>query len=927
MSQALSSFPLSKPLQRALARVRGDAAPDARRRAFMLGVPAGLAIASPAALLGCGGDGGGGGGDDAAEEAAVQARLQSLNNSLGGAQRTLLPLKVQLPAGAKPTLAGATLMTAFNQSEVSAADGTCGAAILEGGAQLACLVDAAGELLLMGFVETGGTDRLNERTTAEALILLASDVSQHTPALQLALRKTLATHAVVAPVAAAVTAALARGPLSENDPALVGAVNSALDQLRPSRTGPAAARPGTVRTQSLRVWSSAGGDTEATAQSGVWLRATADYNTFEVVNRFRRRAHVWVDRLQYKTSDGAAFESPQALKDFPLDGTTALSFNSLVVTVADFYASLAQDLGFIEFYENDPDVWTPVASAPLALPVAPADKDPSSSIYTVRVVGPGTGAGDQPLSAAEEGKLSEILLTTWIEDIVTPFIQNIVAPWLTDFIVTNGGERFAAVSKELTAWMISDVSSSAAGRQFFPNTWAALRDGDLVGAASSIGFEFLNSSAFQVLLHRSFSALAWANPDWKNALRDATGKPISVNQFLEGGKARGDVVKAFSSAMTKLARVINVIKSAATVGDFGAMAKDWRASSKLELMFVEATRAKLTLTPNPLEVALNDSNPAPVTAKLEGLDAGIPAADVFVEWSCTGRWGYLIRVGGNNEVNEFTAPLSAPAHNYFRSGGGQTDPNTPDVITAVAVYRNPTTAAREEIGRASVTVRFRKEFTLAFNFAPGTEVPTDTPLPVTCFVKEKLPAGASVAWTWQHAGVGSLAAVPADNVPSDSAATLNTGANEGTATLTVTARISLPATTTLPARTVDTDPVALPLTVKKGLRTITFEAQGGAFACTDTRACGVGFYGAYLVPVMAKATNYTAVFTGFGYGPCNRSVSWTAPKGDGGGCNFPISYHPHNSQGPTNTWAVWLGFSDTWNPGGGKCTVTITLAP
>jgi hypothetical protein len=184
-----------------------------------------------------------------------------------------------------------------------------------------------------------------------------------------------------------------------------------------------------------------------------------------------------------------------------------------------------------------------------------------------------------------------------------------------------------------------------------------------------------------------------------------------------------------------------------------------------------------------------------------------------------------------------------------------------------------------------------------------------------------------VAWSWSHAGPGALTPLPPDDVPSDTAARLDTGETEGTATLTVTAEITVPATLTLPARVVPTDPVALPLKVKKGLRTITFEAQGGAFACTDPRACGVSHYGAYLVPVMPKATNYTAVFSGFGYAGCNRSVSWTGPVGDGGDCRFPITYHPHNSQGPTNTWAVWLGFSDSWNPAGGKCTVTITLAP
>ena len=58
--------------------------------------------------------------------------------------------------------------------------------------------------------------------------------------------------------------------------------------------------------------------------------------------------------------------------------------------------------------------------------------------------------------------------------------------------------------------------------------------------------------------------------------------------------------------------------------------------------------------------------------------------------------------------------------------------------------------------------------------------------------------------------------------------------------------------------------------------------------------------------------------------PASATVTWTSPKGDGGGCNFPVTYHPHTSMGPTNQWAVWLGFG---GPFSGKCVVTITLAP
>ena len=86
--------------------------------------------------------------------------------------------------------------------------------------------------------------------------------------------------------------------------------------------------------------------------------------------------------------------------------------------------------------------------------------------------------------------------------------------------------------------------------------------------------------------------------------------------------------------------------------------------------------------------------------------------------------------------------------------------------------------------------------------------------------------------------------------------------------------------------------------------------------------CGVSEYTAFIVPRLANAIGYKAVLSGYAYPSCNRTVSWTGPKVDGGGCNFPVSYHPHTSAGATNLWAVWIGFGGALS---GKCVVTITL--
>jgi putative lipoic acid-binding regulatory protein len=104
---------------------------------------------------------------------------------------------------------------------------------------------------------------------------------------------------------------------------------------------------------------------------------------------------------------------------------------------------------------------------------------------------------------------------------------------------------------------------------------------------------------------------------------------------------------------------------------------------------------------------------------------------------------------------------------------------------------------------------------------------------------------------------------------------------------------------------------------------ITFDVSGGVYPCSDPIACGVSEYTAFLVPVYPTALNYSAVLTGFAFPDCNRTVSWAGVKPDGGGCSFPVTYHPHSTAGPTKEWAVWVGFGGPI--AGGKCTVTVTL--
>jgi hypothetical protein len=213
----------------------------------------------------------------------------------------------------------------------------------------------------------------------------------------------------------------------------------------------------------------------------------------------------------------------------------------------------------------------------------------------------------------------------------------------------------------------------------------------------------------------------------------------------------------------------------------------------------------------------------------------------------------------------------------------------------------------------------KQKFTIKLSDLPK-EVPTDTTLGVAARIEETIPPGAKVTWDWLQSGPGSITTNAADVDQPNSQVKFTAGSGEGLAIFTASARVVEADGTATPVL-----PVTGSTTVKKGLRTIILRPSAGVFACTDPKACGVSAYTAFLVPKMSKAVGYSAVFSGASYPGCNRSESWTNEnpvKGDGGGCNFPRTYHPHGQV--TDVFALWVGFGGTPDAAY-KCEVTITL--
>ena len=280
------------------------------------------------------------------------------------------------------------------------------------------------------------------------------------------------------------------------------------------------------------------------------------------------------------------------------------------------------------------------------------------------------------------------------------------------------------------------------------------------------------------------------------------------------------------------------------------------------------------------------------------------------EWTCASQYGSL---GSDGHASSAAAPgFVGTLASATYTGRTDNEGGTWETLN-LSVFTTDAGGARQELGQASAEVYIRQQYDLMIS--PGDcDVATGLTLPVFASFEQQPPAGSTVKWTWSHSGVGTL--TPGTGSAPSSQATVATGSADGSMTVTVQAVISLPDGSTFRPL-----PLTRALRVKKGTREITMVAPGGVFPCGT--GCGVTDYTAYIVPRLPDALGYTAVFSGFGYGPCNRTVSWISEVGDGGGCSFPITFHPFQARDAASFWAVWIGFGGPI--GEGTCTVTITL--
>lgn len=811
--------------------------------------------------------------------------------------RVSIEMPAGLPKGAAAYVIGATGAATVTENEAIVE-------VFADGPQLATVVSADGTPLLMGWI---GKDRpaISVQTTAAVLLHFGLGIPFLGPEVRDTLRQRLESHPAVAAFGIRIAELLSvdSKTLEKGSPALLEAFSQAVQLLLPS----GAPRRG-VKIE------------PATELSGLRVVHGEAVNNVFVDNIYVRRAVVIVNREAYTDDAGIRHAEPQG--PVQVGEVLELPLPKAVDSVSNTVGGWAD-----QYYSpDDPNSFFRSVTDPIALDITPVDaKSTEYSIVTLM-------AGKLPFADANAFNrlppsqkeyvrgldvTKNLMLKTLLIDMAGPYFFEFLSGKFGESSKGEGSDESRKFRKELMqkfavtllkvlqAHVPNVIEKLSAGQT---DAWTAFKT---IGEAMKFNPDTGKMSPLltDVLVKLAeFSAARLADEKLRSPLLEvATGVKI-------GGKH-----------VLGILPVLKIIKGSDKVLlglSTGRVVADVERSREMESWKLTVTKPKVVLLPKPLEVDTTGIYPVKVEiVDNDNDDFGVEKGSISFDWECTGRYGDLYSRSGDKLVNpnRFTTSKNFATTDYLPNGN--TPNGEPETIT-VRAYFEPigSKGVRQLIGVATSTLKFKKAFSLRIT-PSTTKMPTDERLDILASIVEPLPKTASVKFQWKlRSGSGDLNIPVADGDTVHSQVSYLSPAEETVAVVEVVAFVTFD-----PNRPpAVTDPVIATLTVKKGLQKIVMEVGGGAFACNDPKACGVTQYTAFIVPKFSKAISYSAVLSGFTYPGCNRTVIWSAPVGDRGDCNFPVSYFPHTSAGATNSWAVWISFGF---PLDGKCVVTITLKP
>lgn len=634
-----------------------------------------LAITAAGLLAACGDDdgGGGGGGGDGLATGTRSGR-------------------VVLPDGAATPLSAVTVETALGAVTPNS-DGSFSVPGFTDDPLLTVVMSPGGNALLMGFTDDQHTV-IDARGTAEAFAyfavggFLVAEPADRQRLLDL-LRDSVELNALAQTVAEAVTAnPEAFGSDNAQSQAVGVAVEAAVANLLDS---PA--------TRAVLVQPS-------DARSGLRVNITGA-NSIQLVNEYRRRAHVFIERVSYvPAAGGEPVPSPEALRDFQISPVTGLK--SLAGTIVDMV------LGNVAY--------APVSSEVIALPVSP--EGARKTTYRVVTVGAGANtAGDfAGLPANQKAQAGLTAAEQLLFDMFLPLVINVLGP-------NHQGTQQVLERMRLGGLKGSLIQGFTQGA---PDLLRKLTSGETKGALLDAYNTFITDGTLRDTV---FLALI--------------GSGLVVDT-LTGDLFKDGAGKVYMAAGTAL-KVTKVLDAALTSFDTLTMGVQLGLSNLADVWTVDVTEPRVRL--NPESAAIKPGEEAQFRATVPEL-TGDDSVQLVYQWSIDGTLGTLTD-GVAGHLNDFESTRDSVTYTANEDAAGLEDV----VVEVYQLIVGQGPAQRVLVGRETATVRVAPEGQVTLSPTTITiEDGTSTPFTATV---DPLPSFGTVEYLWGSTTVAGDLVAPA----------------------------------------------------------------------------------------------------------------------------------------------------------------------
>ncbi len=611
------------------------------RREFLRGMGTVCSAAGVCLLTGCGSGGSAG--------SAVR------NYSAGG--------RVVLPTGTALSPANLSVVSGGSVT-VPSTNGQFSATVYTQEPSLAVLTDAAGNSLLLGFVDPqSNATTMDAASTAVALLFFAIGGPTVPPANKRQILQLLAANAVTAPLASVISMRTGGNPLAlqNGDAQITAALHTAYttltaNVLRAARKAMAAPRMGVAAEQTapsravepMELLQPTG------QQSGIEVVQPTGIVGVQAINHYRRRAQMYIYRVGEVSTGGAATNYPAAVpvgSKLDISATTALG---LFTTLDNLFSGLT--------------AFTPVTSPAQTLSLQPNTRQTKFEVVVL-------GASGSPNPAFFSDPKYSAVSPAWITSVGNLNLFTAIGDMALGFILELWGLRFVITD----AAPIQAVLDGLAGLQAQVPTVADLLARARAGKYSEAIADVIELAAKSDIVSSTI----------KQAL-----KPYILQLEHEAAVGATGTIsgKLMSSAFRLLSAAFTPVGITMGLGDLAAIAHDLAISNPGDLWTANLILPTFTLSPT----SATSSAGGRVTFSVK-LPIGATGSFVF-DWSQNSPFSTLSASNGkvSNSLETNDASISVDL---------VTTPSDVNPITVtVTAFEVDSSGARSPFGIAAAKV-------------------------------------------------------------------------------------------------------------------------------------------------------------------------------------------------------------------------------